>query len=147
MRPDDESGTTPGAPTGDAGASPRTMIFTGHARLPQALGGRFGSTVVSVEVEVDPASGQIVDASCYPVPQLTERLVRSILCGRNLQDGLDAAVLELQRRYICPSQRAIATAVTNVYETYVRWKTAAPATPVPARRVAESASPRWSPEQ
>lgn len=101
-----------------------TVVFAGHARLPQGSGERLASAVVTVEAEVDTATGEIVDATCYPASRLAERLVRSILRGRNLQDGLDASAEELLRRYISPSQRALATAVANVYETYVRWKTA-----------------------
>ena len=99
-----------------------TVVFVGHARLPQGLG--FASAIVTIEVEVDPATGEIIDATCYPASRLAERLVGSILRGRNLQDGLDASAEELLRRYIGPSQRALATAVANVYETYVRWKSA-----------------------
>lgn len=100
-----------------------TIVFVGHARLPQALGSQGAPTVVSVEVEVDVATRQIVDASCSPVPHLGERMVRDMLLGRNLDDGLDAVATELQHRYISPSQRALSTAICNVYESYARWLT------------------------
>lgn len=111
-----------------------TIIFVGHARLPQAFVTQ--SPLVSVEVEVDPDSGEILNASCAPVPALGAALIRDLLIGRNISEGLDAPAAEVQRRYLCPTQRAPATAIANTYETYVRWKTAAdPAQG--ARRAAE----------
>ncbi len=97
------------------------VVFVGQARLPQALGGPGGSTAFTVEAEVDLSSGHIVDVLCYPASEICQRLVRATPMGRDLRGGLDDAATEIQRRYVGPAQRAIATAISNVYETYARW--------------------------
>ena len=115
--------------TGRTPESTSTAIFTGHARLPQSLGHRFGSTMVSVEIEVDLADARIIDVSCFPISELAERLVKSVLIGRLITTDMDAAAAELQRRYIGAAQRALATAVTSARDTYARWQALGQQTP------------------
>lgn len=100
----------------------RTVIFVGHARLPQSLAPRDGSPVVSVELEADVASGAIVDVAAKAVPELGSRLLTDLLKGRNISESPLAVLEEIRRRYICPSQKALATAVLNAFEAYHRYR-------------------------
>lgn len=101
-----------------------TVIFVGHARLPQSLAPRDASPVVSVELETDVSSGAIVGVGTKAVPELGAHLVTEILKGRNINDGPLPAMDELRQRYICPSQRALSTAVLNAFEAYTRYRQA-----------------------
>lgn len=107
-------------------ASPRstekTIIFVGHARLPQSLAPRDSSSVVSVEVETDMASGTILGTSVKGALPLGARLLEEMLAGRNIKDGPQDAVDEVRRRYVCPSHKALCTAVANAYEAYNRYQ-------------------------
>lgn len=99
-----------------------TVIFVGHARLPQSLAPRDASPVVSVEVEADVVTGAIVGVAARAVPELGARLLADLLMGRNINDSPLEVVEEIRRRYICPSQKAVATAVLNAFEAYQRYR-------------------------
>ena len=112
------------APTQEGHVSPRrnetTVIFVGHARLPQSLAPRDSSSVVSVELEAEIASGTIMGTSVKGVLPLGTRLLDEVLAGRRIGDGPQKAVEEIRQRYVCPSQKALCTAVANAYEAYYR---------------------------
>lgn len=99
-----------------------TVIFVGHARLPQSLAPRDASPVVSVEIEADVVSGEIVGVAARAVPELGSRLLADLLKGRNVNDSPLEVVEEIRRRYVCPSQKAVATAVLNAFEAYHRYR-------------------------
>ena len=102
-------------------ASRDTTIFVGHARLPQSLSSLGSPAVVLVEMEVDPASGLVVEVATSGFITRAESLLSHILVGRSLQEGLASAIWEFQRRYVGAPQKAICTAVTNAYEAYQRY--------------------------
>lgn len=102
------------APRGDK----RTVIFVGHARLPQSLAGPDASPVVSVEVEADMATGTIVSATARGVLTLGAKFLEELLPGRNLKDGPQDAMDGVERRYVCPSRKTLCTAVANAYKAY-----------------------------
>lgn len=101
-----------------------TVIFVGHARLPQSLTPRDSSAVVSVELETDNRSGEILSVGANAVPGLGTRLLESVLLGHNINESpLDLAE-EIRKRYVCPSQKAVSTAVINAFEAYQRYRQA-----------------------
>ncbi|MBI1885054.1 MAG: DUF3870 domain-containing protein [Chloroflexi bacterium] len=99
-----------------------TVVFVGHARLPQSLAPRDASPVVTVELEVNVASGQVVAVGTKAIPGLGVRLVQSVLTGRNINDGAAEPADEVRRRYVCPTQKAVCTAIVNAYEAYHRYR-------------------------
>jgi hypothetical protein len=115
----------------DTDASPRhaislratgSVIFVGHARLPQSLAPRDSSPVVCVEVETDTSSGEILGVGSKAIPDLGQKLISSVLIGHNINENPSAFVDEIRRRYICPSQKAVSTAVLNAFEAYQRYR-------------------------
>ncbi len=98
-----------------------TVIFVGHARLPQSLAPREASPVISVEMEVNLTSGEIVSTAVRAVPELAGRLVAGLLQGRNINESPVEVTEAIRRRYVCPSQKALSTAVLNAYEAYGRY--------------------------
>ena len=108
------------------GARPRaaagTVVFVGHARLPQSLAPRDSSAVISVELETDIASGTVVAASVRGVLPAGTRLMEDVLAGRNINDGPQGPTEELRRRYVCPSHKAMCTALANAYDAYQRYR-------------------------
>ncbi len=101
-----------------------TVIFVGHARLPHSLSPRDSSPVVSVELETDTQSGEIVSVGANAVPALGTRLLSTVLVGHNINENPDDLVNQIRRRYICPSQKAVSTAVLNAFEAYERYRQA-----------------------
>ena len=98
------------------------VIFVGHARLPQSLAGPYASPVVSVELEADMGAGIIQSVAAKGIPTMGARLLGEVLAGRNLRDGPREAAEEIGRRYVCPSHKALCTAVINAYEAYHRYQ-------------------------
>jgi len=78
--------------------------------------------VVSVELEADTASGEIVSVAAKAVPDLGAKLLASVLVGHNINESPAALVEEIRRRYVCPSQKAMSTAVLNAFEAYQRYR-------------------------
>ncbi len=109
-----------------AGVRPgATVVFVGHARLPQSLAPRDASPFVSLELEADVLTGTVVGLATQGVLGLCTRLLESVLLGKDINDGPGQPVEEIRRRYICPTQRAVCTAVANAYEAYHRYRQAA----------------------
>ena len=115
-----EPETSASSPVGLKAAG--TVIFVGHARLPHSLAPRDSSLVVSVELEADTSSGEIVSVGAKAVPDLGSRLLSSVLIGHNINESPANLIEELRRRYICPSQKAVSTAVLNAFEAYQRYR-------------------------
>ncbi len=115
-----------GASNGRAPAATNTMIFVGHARLPHSLAPRDSSPVVSVELETNISSGEILSVETMAVPGLGTRLLTSVLLGHNINESPTTLADEIRRRYICPSQKAVSTAVLNAFEAYHRFRQAGP---------------------
>jgi hypothetical protein len=103
-------------------ATTGTVVFVGHARLPQSLAPRDSAAVISVELETEIASGAIVSASVRGVLPLGTRLIEEMLPGRNINDGPQDPTEELRRRYVCPSHKAMCTALANAYDAYQRYR-------------------------
>ena len=101
-----------------------TVIFVGHARLPQSLAPRDSSGVVSVELEADSSSGEIVTVGARAIPDLGAKLLTTVLVGHNINESPIALAEEIRRRYVCPSQKAMSTAVLNAFEAYQRYRQA-----------------------
>lgn len=104
----------------------KTVIFVGHARLPQSLAPRDSSAVISVEVEAEMSSGAITGVSVKGALPLGARLVEEVLAGRSIQDGPGEAISQVRRRYVCPSHKALCTAVANAYDAYQRYNQQGP---------------------
>lgn len=98
-----------------------TVIFVGHARLPQSLAPVGASPVVSVEIEVDMRRRQAVEIATRGLLPRAEALLRDILLEGDLDTSVRILLDALQKRYVGPPQRAIMTAVANAYEAYVRF--------------------------
>lgn len=97
-----------------------TVIFVGHARLPQSLS-PIDTPVILVELEVDGEDGVIVDLDISGTLPATRRLLTSLLVGKNMEGDFDSALHKFQRRYMGPPQKAISTALSSAQESYQRY--------------------------
>ena len=97
-----------------------TVIFVGHARLPQSLAPVGACPVLSMEIEVDMRNRRAVEVATRGVLPRAEALLRDILLRGDLDTSVALLLDALQKRYVGAPQRAISTAVANAYEAYVR---------------------------
>lgn len=98
-----------------------TVIFVGHARVPQSLAPIGASPVLSVEIEVDMRARRAVEVATRGVLPRAEALLRDILLHGDLDTSVRTLLDALQTRYVGAPQRAISTAVANAYEGYIRF--------------------------
>ncbi len=108
--------------SGDGYGSGRegTVIFVGHARLPQNLAPVGAPPVVSVEIEVDMRQRRVIEVATRNILPRAEALLRDILLDGDIDASVKVLLDAFQRRYLGAPQRAIITAVTNAYDAYVR---------------------------
>jgi len=98
-----------------------TVIFVGHARLPQSLAPVGAPPVVSVEIEVDVRRRRAVEVATRGILPRAEALLRDILLEDDLDTSMRILLDALQNRYVGAPQKAIMTAVSNAYEAYLRF--------------------------
>ena len=101
---------------------PKTLFFVGHARLPENITARHVYGVFGLELEVDPRTDVVVDASCRLIPSLGEKFILDLLMGHRLTEGIMGLIAEIEARYFGASQRAIVAALENAYERYQRYR-------------------------
>ena len=95
------------------------MVVVGHVRLPQSLCPPEGPTIL-IELEVGSEDGLITGVNLSgPLPS-AGRLLTSLLVGRSMETDYGQALLEFQRSYIGPPQKAICTALNAAQESYRR---------------------------
>ncbi len=95
------------------------FVFVGHARLPQSLALREApALLVELEVEGEDSLVAAVEVSS-PLPA-ANRLLARLLLGRSLRTDYEEALVEFQRQYLGPPQKAICTALNSAYELYQR---------------------------
>ena len=99
-----------------------TLVFVGYARLPGNIVSGTGSDVLSLELEVDPSTDLIVNASSSSIPTLGAKLILDVLIGYNLKHTLSNAEDEIRRRFLGPTQKAVIAALEKAYEGYSRTK-------------------------
>ncbi len=100
----------------------KTLFFVGHARLPENISPKFAYNVLGLELEVDPTTDVIVDASCSSIPSLGEKFILDLLIGHHLSEGVAEIQNEIRTRYYGPAQKAIITALQHAYERYRRYR-------------------------
>jgi hypothetical protein len=99
-------------------AEERSIFVTGYARLPSGIVAAEVSKVVGVGLEIDPESGEILDADCTLITTVARSFVRRILVGKSLSSDLKAIEAEIMQRYHGNAQRAIIAALRIAHEKF-----------------------------
>jgi len=99
-----------------------TLLFVGYARLPANIVSVSGSDVLSLELEIDPSTDLIVNATCVGIPSLGANFVLDVLIGYDLKQTLGGPENEIRRRFFGSAQKAVIAALEKAYEGYLRYK-------------------------
>lgn len=99
-----------------------TIYFVGHAQLPKNIPAHLLYGVIAVGLEVDMASGLIVNVSINLATDLAKDIVVSCLINHNLNEGINPAIAAVERRYQGDAQRAIVMAIRNAYNRYIEFQ-------------------------
>ncbi len=95
-----------------------TVFFTGYARLPAGITASKVSDVVGVGVEVELATGKIVNAECTLATVLARDFFRRLVVDHRLDADFQTVVGIIERRYHGSAQKALVTALKTVLEKY-----------------------------
>ncbi|MGE5586112.1 MAG: DUF3870 domain-containing protein [Bacillota bacterium] len=96
----------------------RTMFFGGYAKLPTGITAEELYKVVGVGLEIDPATGEIVDADCTLATSTAKKVFRQLVTGRRIDADMRAIVDDLRAYYHGAAQKALITALRAIHEKY-----------------------------
>ena len=108
---------------GKAMEEKKTLFFTGYSRFPENTSSHHVFGILSLELEVNPLTYHIVDASCTLLPSLGEKFLVDTLIGRDMNSGLVSAIEEVESRYFSSEKRAIIAAIKDAQRQFIEFKT------------------------
>ena len=100
----------------------RTLFFTGYSRFPENTSSHHVFGILSLEVEIDPKTYQIVDASCTLLPSLGEKFLMDTLIGEDMRSGLCSAIEQVESRYFSSEKKAIIAAIKDAQRQFIEFK-------------------------
>ena len=75
---------------------------------------------------VDKTTGQILDAECNSIIEITKKFIEDILIGESLMDDYDNVRNKVLQRYLGSSQRAILVAYKDAQKKFQNFKEGKP---------------------
>jgi len=97
---------------------PETIVIAGSARLPEEVTAKHVFGCITIELEVDPVDSTIVDISCTLVPSLGGKILHNALLGNKVEEGIEKAITQLDRRFFNVTRRAVVAALEDAYRWY-----------------------------
>jgi len=97
---------------------PDTIIIAGSARLPEGITAKHVFGCLTIELEIDPVDSTIVDVSCTLLPFLGEKILHNALLGSKVDEAIENAITQLDRRFFGVTKRAIIAALEDAYRWY-----------------------------
>lgn len=73
---------------------------------------------IIIELEIDPVDCTIVDVSCTLLPFLGEKILHYALLGKNVDEAIENAIMQLERRFFSATKRALIAALEDAYRWY-----------------------------
>ncbi len=97
---------------------PETIIVAGSARLPEEVTAKHVFGCITIELEIDLVDYTIVDFSCTLVPSLGGKILHNALVGSTVEEGIEKAITQLERRFFNINRRAVIAALEDAYRGY-----------------------------
>ena len=86
--------------------------------MPSAMASAEPSAYLAIEVEIDMGGQTIVDLACTAFPVLCERILETLLIGKEPVAGIGEASPMIERRYHGAGKAAVMTALRNALQEY-----------------------------
>jgi len=102
---------------------PETIIVAGSARLPEEVTAKHVFGCITIELEIDLVDSTIVDFSCTLVPSLGGKILHNALVGSTVEEGIEKAIIQLDRRFFNVTRRALIAALEDAYRWYKKYLT------------------------
>jgi hypothetical protein len=96
-----------------------TALFVGHARPPSNTVTAQLYKVLSVVLEIDLLTGNVVAADVTVSSAVARDYLVRLLVGRNLMGELGTITRDIERNYHSPTQRAVVQALHDVGNKYM----------------------------
>ncbi len=96
----------------------QTKIFSGSARLPEEAAGTHASNRLTIGIEINPVDSTIIDISCTGISSLEEKILRSALLGKRVEQAIEDAQLQVSQRFLTLTKKALITALQDVYRRF-----------------------------
>jgi len=93
----------------------RTIVLGGQARLPKELS---TGEVFQIVVELDLATGEVIDASFGPCLPVVEKMLKHYMMGINLETETPDVLKVIEQRLSHKSRKAILTAIKDLLREY-----------------------------
>ncbi len=100
---------------------PETIIVAGSARLPEEVTAKHVFGCITIELEIDLVDSTIVDVSCILIPSLGGKILHNALLGNNVDEGIEKAIIQLDRRFFNVTRRAVIAALEDAYRWYKKF--------------------------
>ncbi len=100
---------------------PETIIVAGSARLPEEATAKHVFGCITIELEIDPVDSTIVDISCTLIPSLGGKILHNALLGNKVEEGIEKAIIQLDRRFFNVTRRAVIAALEDAYRWYKKY--------------------------
>jgi hypothetical protein len=97
---------------------PETIIVAGSARLPEEVTAKHVFGCITIELEIDLFDNTIVDFACTLVPSLGGKILHSALVGSTVEEGIEKAITQLDRRFFNVNRRAVIAALEDAHRWY-----------------------------
>jgi len=101
---------------------PETFIITGTARLPENVTSAYVYGYLSIDIEIDPYSDQVVDFACTLIPKLVDKILSDCLIGYTFEEGIRNCIEKIENRFYSSTKRAIIAAIEDAYKWYQKYK-------------------------
>ena len=101
---------------------PETVVIAGSARLPENITAKHVFGYVTIELEIDPVDDTIVDVSCTLLPFLGDKILDNALLGNKVDEAIENAIMQLNRRFFSVTKRAVIAALEDAYRWYKKSK-------------------------
>ena len=97
---------------------PEIIVIAGSARLPENITAKHVFGYVTIELEIDPVDDTIVGVSCTLLPFLGDKILHNALLGNKVHEGIEDAIMQLDRRFFSVTKRAVIAALEDAYRWY-----------------------------
>lgn len=102
-------------------SGPNTIVIAGAARLPDNITAKHVFGFLTIELEVNLVDSTVVDISCTLSPSLGEKMLRNVLLGSKVEEGIKDAVKQLEERFLGATKKAVIAGLWDANNQYKRF--------------------------
>jgi hypothetical protein len=97
-----------------------TIVISGTARLPKEMTREGSPSRLWVELELTKGDFEIIDFSCTMESRLGKKILYSALLGHEIEEGIENAINEMEKRFFSVIKRATIAALEDARMSYRR---------------------------